>query len=141
MDDISIFSDKATIPTDQDLVENIGATYALWHQIQEFVLDQYPEGIEEWNYPRKKYGYSFRIKNKKRAILYFLPRKNYFKVAFVFGQKATDIIIKSDDVAPEIKNELAQARKYAEGRGIRIAVKNDLNIPDIKKLVEIKLAN
>ena len=140
MDDISIFSDKTTIPTDQDLVENIGATYALWHQIQEFVLDQYPEGIEEWNYPGKKYGYSFRIKDKKRAILYFLPRNNYFKVAFVFGQKATDIIMKSN-IAPEIKNDLSLARKYAEGRGIRITVKNDFNIPDIKRLVEIKLAN
>ncbi len=140
MDDISIFSDKTTIPTDQDLVENIGATYALWHQIQEFVFDQYPEGIEEWNYPGKKYGYSFRIKDKKRAILYFLPRNNYFKVAFVFGQKATDIIMKSN-IAPEIKNDLSLARKYAEGRGIRITVKNDFNIPDIKRLVEIKLAN
>ena len=45
------------------------------------------------------------------------------------------------DIAPEIKNELAQARKYAEGRGIGIDVKNNLNIPDIKKLLEIKLAN
>ena len=140
MDDISIFSDKATIPTDQDLLENLGATYTLWHQIQDFVLDQYPEGIKEWNYPGKKYGYSFRIKDKKRAILYFLPRINYFKVAFVFGQKATDIIMKSN-IAPEIKNELSLARKYAEGRGLSITVKNDLNLPDIKRLVEIKLAN
>lgn len=140
MDDISIFTDKATLPTDQDLVHNLGATYALWHQIQEFVLHQYPEGLKEWNYPGKKYGYSFRIKDKKRAILYFLPRKEYFKVAFVFGQKATDIIMESD-IAPEIKNQLAQARKFAEGRGIRIEVKNGLNIPYIRKLVEIKLAN
>ncbi len=47
----------------------------------------------------------------------------------------------ASDIAVEIKNELIKARKYAEGRGIRIEVKNDLNIPDIKKLVEIKLAN
>ena len=45
------------------------------------------------------------------------------------------------DIALEIKNELINARKYAEGRGIRIEVKNNLNIPDIKKLIEIKLAN
>ena len=140
MDDISIFTNKGTIPTDQDLVQNLGATYTLWHQIQAFVLDQYPAGIKEWNFPGKKYGYSYRIKDKKRAILYFLPRKDYFKVAFVFGQKATDIILESD-IAPETKNELAQARKYAEGRGIRIDVKNNLNIPAIKKLVKIKLAN
>ncbi len=140
MDDLNIFIEKGLIPTDQDLIENLGTTYALWHQIQEFVLDQHPKGLKEWNYPGKKYGYSYRIKDKKRAILYFLPRKNYFEVAFVYGQKATDLIMESD-ISLEIKNKLIKARKYAEGRGIRIEVKNDLNITDIKKLVEIKLAN
>ena len=140
MDDLNIFIEKGLIPTDQDLIENLGTTYALWHQIQEIVLDQYPKGLKEWNYPGKKYGYSYRIKDKKRAILYFLPRKNYFEVAFVYGQKATDLIMESD-ISLEIKNKLIKARKYAEGRGIRIEVKNDLNITDIKKLVEIKLAN
>lgn len=140
MDGSNIFTEKGLIPTDMDLIENLGTTYALWHQIQEFVLDQYPKGLKEWNYPGKKYGYSYRIKDEKRAILYFLPRKNYFEVAFVFGQKATDLILESD-ISLEIKNELIKARKYAEGRGIRIEVKNDLNITDIKKLVEIKLAN
>ena len=140
MDDLIIFTEKGLIPTDQDLIVNLGTTYALWHQIQEIVLDLYPKGLQEWNYPGKKYGYSYRIKDKKRAILYFLPRKNYFKVAFVFGQKATDLIMESD-ISLEIKNELIKARKYAEGRGIRIEVKNALNITDIKKLIEIKLAN
>lgn len=140
MDDLNILTEKGHIPTDLDLIENLGTTYTLWYQIQEFVLDQYPKGLKEWNYPGKKYGYSYRIKDKKRAILYFLPRKNYFEVAFVYGQKATDLIMESD-ISLEIKNELIKARKYAEGRGIRIEVKNDLNIADIKKLVEIKLAN
>ena len=45
------------------------------------------------------------------------------------------------DISPEIKTELLQARKYAEGRGIRIDINNDSKIPDIKELVEIKLAN
>ena len=140
MDDLNIFTEKGLIPTDLDLIENLGTTYALWHQIQEFILDQYPKGLKEWNYPGKKYGYSYRIKDKKRVILYFLQRKNYFELSFVFGQKSTDLIMESD-ISIEIKNELIKARKYAEGRGIRIEVKNDLNITDIKKLVEIKLAN
>jgi len=65
---------------------------------------------------------------------------DYLNVAFVFGQKATDIVL-AGDILPEIKTELKQARKYAEGRGIRIDIKNDQRIQDIKKLIEIKLAN
>ena len=140
MDDISVFQDKTITPTDNDLVEKLDSTYKLWIQIQKFVLSKYPDGLSEWNYPGKKYGWSFRIKDKKRAIIYFLPRDKYFKVAFVFGKKATDIVMDSD-ILPEIKTELMQARKYAEGRGIRIDINNELRIPDIKKLIEIKSAN
>jgi hypothetical protein len=140
MDDTSIFQDKAIVPVENDLVENLGSTYVLWADIQDFVLKKYPGGFAEWNYPGKKYGWSYRIKDKKRAIIYFLPRDSYFKVAFVFGQKATDEILASG-ISSEIKNELEQAKKYAEGRGIGIEIKDDSKIPDIKKLVEIKLAN
>lgn len=140
MEEISIFRDKAIKPTDNDLVENLGDTYDLWKQIYDFVLIKYPNGLPEWNHPGKKYGWSFRIKDKRRAIIYFLPRDKYFKVAFVFGQKATDIVL-SSDISLDIKTELEQATKYAEGRGIRIDVKNDLILPDIKRLIEIKLDN
>ena len=140
MDDISIFTNKDDIPTNDNLVKNLGTTYVLWKELEEFVIEKYPNALAEWNFPGKKYGYSFRIKDKRRAILYFLPRKDYFKIAFVFGQKATDIIMGSD-VETKIKTKLAQARKYAEGRGIRIDVKNESPITDIKKLVAIKLSN
>ena len=140
MDDLSIFQDKAIVPTDRDLADKLGSTYNLWIQIKDFVFEKYPKAIAEWNYSGIKYGWNFRIKDKKRAIIYFLPRENYFKVAFVFGQKATDFILESD-ISPEIKNDLEQATKYAEGRGIRIDVKENLILTDIKKLIEIKLAN
>ena len=140
MDDKSIFQDKAIKPTDKDLVEKLSSTYNLWIQIHDFVIGKYPGGLAEWNYPGNKYGWSYRIKDKKRAIIYFLPRDKYFKVAFVFGQKATDVVLESD-ILYEIKSELEQATKYAEGRGIRIDIKNDLIIADIKKLIEIKLVN
>lgn len=140
MEDISIFTDKAIKPTEKDLIENLDSSYELWKQIHEFVLEKYPTGLAEWNFPGKKYGWSYRIKDKKRAIIYFLPRDKYFKVAFVFGQKATDIVLASD-ISSDIKTELEQATKYAEGRGIRIEIKNDTILSDIKQLIEIKLKN
>ncbi len=140
MDDLSIFQDKAVVPTDKDLAGRLGSTFNLWVHIQDFVFEKYPKANAEWNYSGIKYGWNFRIKDKKRAIIYFLPRENYFKVAFVFGQKATDTIMESD-VSPGIKNDLEQATKYAEGRGIRIDIKDNLILSDIKKLIEIKLAN
>ena len=69
MDDISIFPDKDFEPTDTELVERLGPTNDLWTLIQGYVLEKYPTGLSEWNFPGKKYGWSFRIRDKKRAIL------------------------------------------------------------------------
>lgn len=138
--DISIFTDKENIPTDSDLVSALGNTCNLWHRILDYVHSQYPDAKNEWNYPGAKYGWSFRIRDKKRAIIYLLPRNKYFKVAFVFGQKATDTILKSD-ISQDIRSELENARVYAEGRGIRIDIKNEEVLRDIHLLTDIKIAN
>lgn len=140
MEDQSVFMDKAAPPTALDLKAKLGRSLQYWQELEQFVLDQYPAGKKEWNFPGKKYGWSYRIKDKRRAILYFLPREEYFMAALVFGQKAYDQIMK-EDIASTIKNDLGQARKYAEGRGIRIDVRDRTNLTDIKKLVIIKLSN
>jgi hypothetical protein len=134
----SIFSDKNKPPIDKDLKKSLGDTYQLWQGIKDYVFSKYPKGVEEWSC--SKYGWSFRIKDKKRAILYFLPRNQFFKLAFVFGQKATDQIMKSQ-IADAVKTELASARVYAEGRGIRIDILDKNSIDDIQELIDIKLAN
>ncbi len=123
MDDISIFNDKTVKPTDKDLADKLDSNYQLWKWICDLVLSKYPNGLAEWNYS-EKYGWSFRIKDRKRAIIYLLPTDRYFKVAFVFGDKAVSIIMDTK-ISNDIKKEINQATKYAEGRGIRIDVKND----------------
>lgn len=140
MADISIFPDKEVTPTTEVLKEHLGNSYVWWQTLCQLVFQLYPDGKEEWNYPGRKYGWSYRIKDKKRAIIYFLPREGYFKVAFVFGQKAYDVIMESN-IANEIKKELREARKYAEGRGISIAIKSNEPLLDIQTLIEIKLSN
>ena len=134
----SIFTDKNKQPNNNDLKKALGDTYQIWQLIRNYVISKYPNGSEEWSC--SKYGWSFRIKDKKRAIIYLLPRDKFFKVALVFGQKATDMIMNSQ-VTKSIKTELNAAKVYAEGRGIRITIEDDTIIDDIKKLIDIKLAN
>jgi len=136
--DKSIFLDKKQVPGDKDLEQGLGGTFTLWKQIRE-AASAYPAALPgEWNFPGEKYGWSFRIKDKKRVIIYLLPRDKYFKVAFVFGQKAFDEIM-AGGFPDMIRQELSSAKAYAEGRGIRIDVKDKLIVPDILKLIEIKL--
>ena len=135
----SIFMDKSQIPTDDDLRGALGDKYELWMAIRDRVFEKYPEGCEEWNFPGKKYGWSFRIKDKKRAIIYLLPRDQAFQAAFVFGGRAFDVI-KESDVSAQIKSDLENAKVYAEGRGVRIPVPDRSTLEDIYRLIDIKLA-
>jgi hypothetical protein len=134
----SIFTDKKKKPDEADLKEALSRTYPFWKTIAEFTTQAYPSATEEWNYSSEKYGWSFRISDKRRVLIYLLPRDKFFKTAFVFGQKATDEILKSD-VSDSIKKELNAAKVYAEGRGIRLEVKDKTLISDIKKLILIKV--
>jgi hypothetical protein len=136
----NIANDKTRIPEEVDLMDSLGNTYPFWNTIKDFVRLKYPEAREEWNYSGEKYGWSFRMKDKKRAIIYLLTRDRYFTVALVFGQKAANRVLTSP-ISEKIKTELENARVYAEGRGIRIEVKDELIIDDIKALIEIKISS
>ncbi len=134
----SVFLEKESIPTEFDLKSALGDNYDVWKQLAEFTQENYPEFKAEWNYSSAKFGWSYRIKDEKRVIIYLLPRAGFFKIAFVFGQKAIDSINEST-IIDSIKSELNQAKFYAEGKGIRIEVKNRDLLNDLKKLILIKL--
>lgn len=135
--DKSIFAEKKAIPDETALMSALSSVYPIWNQVKDYTLSLNPGAIEEWKFSGDNYGWSFRIKDKKRVIVYLLPRDGFFKTAFVFGQKATDQIMNST-VAKEIKDLLQSAKVYAEGRGIRIVINNEKLLGDIKKLLAIK---
>ncbi len=133
----SIFTDKNAVPTSADLQLALGNSFQFWQELEVFAKKSYPGYVEEWSFS-PKFGWSYRLKDSKRVIVYLLPRDNFFKVAFVFGEKATNTITDSA-VSEAIKKELLSAKVYAEGRGIRLVVTSDNNVADIKSLIEIKI--
>jgi len=136
----SIFTNKNEIPTIEHLELALGETYQLWKSFEEFTNELYPNAKAEWNISSEKFGWNYRIKDKKRVIIYLLPRDNFFKIALIFGQKAANQILESD-VSETIKTALMEAKVYAEGRGIRIEISDKSNFNDIKKLIKIKILN
>ena len=140
MDLLSVFPDKKNPPDQQELAEILGPSYSLWSRITDHVMKQDPGGKQEWFFEGLKYGWNFRIRDRRRAIIYFLPRPHHFKVGFVFGDKAVDSIMASN-VDPWIKNTLSSAKKYGEGRTIRIDIREDHQLDDILTLIGIKMAN
>jgi hypothetical protein len=55
--------------------------------------------------------------------LYLIPCKSHFIAAFVLGEKAVKAVNKSD-LPASILERINKAKKYVEGRGISIEVRN-----------------
>lgn len=136
----SFFADKAKQPTETELKKALNKNFDAWVTLAEFTRKSYPKATEEWKFSGEKYGWNFQLSDKKRTLIYLLPRDGFFKAAFVFGQKATDAILKSN-ISHSIKEEIRAAKVYGEGRGIRIEVKNKNIINDLKTLITIKIGN
>ena len=122
------------------LAEAIGKLYQRWTDIADYVVEKYPKAIREWKYPGTKYGWSFRLKDKKRNIIYMSPQHDHIMVAFAFSDKGVDAVQDSSLPQP-IKDELRNAKKYVEGRGIRLEVRSRADVANIKILCDVKLAN
>jgi hypothetical protein len=137
---LSILDDKSKKPDDAQLMEVLGRTKRLWDELVTYAVKEYEPVTQEWLYSGKNYGWTLRLKDKKRPIFYLIPCKNYFLCAFVFGVKATEVALKSN-LPPDIIKTIKQAKVYTEGRGFRLEVRNKQNASIMKKLAAIKMNN
>lgn len=137
----SVFKDKAIQPSLLDVEKSLPGSFPHWKILIDFIYENYPDIKEEWTYSGKNYGWSFRLRSKKRVVMYFSPLQDCLRVGFALGQAATDAILSHSMVPSEIKIELMEAKAYREGRGLRIEVFTNDMIPIIKEIVVIKMNN
>lgn len=137
---LSIFTDKTKPPDNKKLSETLNGNFKLWNELKEFVINEYPEAVEEWKFAGKSFGWGYRLKDKKRVIVYMTPCEKYFLVSFVLGEKATNEAL-SSKISREVKDIISASKVYAEGRGVRLELKERKQLGDIKSLVKIKISN
>jgi hypothetical protein len=135
-----VFPEKSKMPDDKALAGALGKRWKLYKKMSRYLEDDFGDIRKEWKFYMKKTGWTLRILQEKRAILYLGPQKSFFKVTFVFGKKAQEVVEKSD-LPDHIKKTLRDAKQYMEGKGLQLDIKlvRDLNI--VKKLIRIKLEN
>jgi Protein of unknown function (DUF3788) len=137
---LSAFDDKASPPEDRALEEMLGRTSSLWVRLKNDLQEAHGPLIEEWNFSGKAYGWSFRLKQKKRTIVYMTPCRAYFLASFALGEKACRAAHSAGLPAPVLA-VIEGAPKYAEGRGVRIPVRTRRDVDRVESLAAIKVAN
>lgn len=136
----SIYTEKLVEPDDKMLTYDLAETKSHLDKIAGFIESEYGDFKPEWKFYNQKSGWILKMFSKKRNVLFIVPCDKYFRVAFTFGDKASDLIFNSK-LPDSIKKDLFEAKKYAEGRTIQIEVKTENDLDNILKLIGIKLMN
>ena len=137
---LSAFDDKASPPEDRALEKMLGRTSRLWARLKGDLQEAYGPLIEEWHFSGKAYGWSFRLKQKKRTIVYMTPCRAYFLASFALGEKACRVAHSAKLPGPVLAL-IESAPKYAEGRGVRIPVRSGHDLDTVESLAAIKMRN
>jgi hypothetical protein len=136
----NVFIDKLPKPDDQALFRALGKTYPLWAEIENHVATAHGGSTQEWKCYDPKSGWSLKTLLRKQNLFFFTPYQGYFRIVFVFGDRAVAEILTSD-LPKALIEEVENAKKYAEGRGLRVEVKTRRDVESVKKLIAIKVMN
>ena len=136
----SALDDKAREPTDADVAEVLGDASHLWTDLKGLMASQFDPLVEDWTFSGKKWGWSLRLKHKKRAILYMTPSTGFFYVGFALGEKAV-AAAHASDLPQSLLEIIDSSQKYVEGRAVRLEIRSAADLENVTNVAAIKMAN
>jgi hypothetical protein len=140
MEYVNAFKGQENRPTILEIATALGPTADLWEQFVQWMADE--EGVTEQEWKGivvKKYGWSLRLKQKSRNIVYLGPGVGCFMVSFVLSDKAL-AAAKKTNLPNAVAAVIAAAPRYPEGNGVRLIVKRAADLRAIQRIAAIKLA-
>jgi hypothetical protein len=134
------FIGKPEEPTHHELAGALGKTKPLWDQLLADLAQEFQIDLREWHSYSRKAGWAMRLKQAKRTILYLSPGRGSFRASFALGDKALTAA-RQNGLPVRVVKMINEAKRYAEGTPVRIAVKNRKDVAVVKKLAAAKLQN
>jgi hypothetical protein len=140
MEASNAFIGQTTQPATSQIAAALGDGADLWQQLIEWLITEQGIDQQEWKSLSPKYGWTLRMKLKKRTVVYLGPCHGCFRASFVFGDKAV-AAARQTSLPKTVLTALDEAQHYAEGTGLQLIVHRASDLPAIQKLVKIKLEN
>ncbi len=136
----SVFDDKTREPGNDEISEVLAGTAILWDELRSRIASDFHPLSEDWGFAGKKWGWSLRLKHKKRAVLYMTPSTGFFFVGFALGQKAVDAAHERGLPKP-VLDLIDSSPKYAEGRGVLFEIRNAQDVENAIAVAAVKMAH
>ena len=137
---MSAFDDKAVPPADDAVRAVLGVAVPLWTELRAAIAAAHAPIECEWVWGGKPYGWSLRLRRKKRAVLYLTPCDGYFRAAFALGEKAAGAA-PAAGLAAHLLRAIDEAPRYVEGRGLRLEVRGAADVADVLAVAALKMSH
>lgn len=131
---LSAFPDRASPPGEGDLSAALGPAHAPWTELER----RFPDLRGEWGYTGASTGWGYRLKDGDRVIVYMTPQRGAFLASFALGERAVELA--RPGLPAAVLDVVESARKYVEGRAVRLPVTSVEDLPAVVTLVGAKLA-
>lgn len=132
------FHNPSARPSEPDLAAALGPAGALWRRFIHDLPRACGPITNEWSFS-KAFGWTLRLKQPARVVVYLTPGDFSFLASFALGEKACKAIHQAE-IPPEILAIIDAAPKYAEGRGVRIPVRTNTDVEAILRIAAIKVS-
>lgn len=137
---LSVFADKAKPPRETDVVEALGRSSVHWRAITDTLAHDHTPLDASWVYSGAAWGWALRLRHRKRSLVYLTPCRKHFLAGFALGDKAV-LAAQAAGLPRAVLRVIRDAKKYAEGRAVRLEVRNKLDRDVVLRLVSIKAGN
>lgn len=133
----SAFPAKDREPGDGDLRLVLGGAYDAWHRLQALLAARLRNLEPVWGYAGVRYGWSLRVRQGKRILVYLTPQAGQFLVSFALGARAV-AAAQATRLPAAMLRVIDAAPRYAEGRGVRFVTRSERQVAALVRLTEIK---
>jgi hypothetical protein len=136
---LGALDDERGPPTESALAAVLGRARGSWARLRAALQTAHGPLNEEWHFAGKAFGWSLRLKQRKRVLVYMLPCRSHFLASFALGEKACRAA-RTVGLPASILTLIEAAPKYAEGRGVRIPVRTRKDVDHVLLVVSLKAA-
>lgn len=133
---ISVFADKSRPPSDQEILDALGARQGLWQNLVDF-LEEQCRAARDLVFYGKNYGWAVRFRRGRQALASLYPAWERFTVQIVLPEpQAQEALLLP--LGANAHQAIRGAKPYPEGRWLFIQVESELDFEDVHQVLMLK---
>ena len=135
---IGCFTDKASRPTEAQILEAVGPKLSYWHKLIGSMRESYPVQEDFKFLYGKTYGWALRFRLRGQLLVSLFPTQGGFTCQVNLSPQAIEKAL-SMKMSQNVQQAIARAHPFPEGRWLFISIETEEDLTDVKRLIDMRV--